>query len=216
MKLDAAVNGQNKAPHGHLMMSAPNEVEGNDVLQFALKQDGARAQEHNEGIAEKRAERLERDGAYRVEEPITKFTRSFKPRFSDKVHEVAAVDGGTVIDTEGNRHSTKFVQAVPKSSANVRSTQFTRGGSAQVEQKKRRLLQNYATSVAALIRAAGGELELWRIGDRLKRMGPGFSIAAREAGLNQKGVIASFLRAFPERFELNIPRGGGKATVKLR
>ena len=216
MKLDAAVSGQNKAPHGHLMMSAPNEVQGNDVLQFALKQEGARAQEHNEGIAEKRAERLERDGAYRVEEPITKFTRSFKPRFSDKVHQVAAVDGGTVIDTEGNRHSTKFVQAVPKSSANVRSTQFTRGGSAQVEQKKRRLLQNYATSVAALIRAAGGELELWRIGDRLKRMGPGFSIAAREAGLNQKGVIASFLRAFPERFELNIPREGGKATVKLR
>ena len=57
MKLDAAVSGQNKAPHGHLMMSAPNEVQGNDVLQFALKQEGARAQEHNEGIAEKRAER---------------------------------------------------------------------------------------------------------------------------------------------------------------
>ena len=115
----------------------------------------------------------------------------------------------------GNRHSTKFVLAVPKTSTNVRSTQFTRGGSAQVEQKKRRLLQTYATSVAALIRASGGELELWRIGDRLKRMGNGFSIAAREAGLNQKGVIASFLRAFPERFELNIPRQGGKSTVIL-
>ena len=50
----------------------------------------------------------------------------------------------------------------------------------------------------------------------MKRMGPGFSIAAREAGLNQKGVIASFLRAIPERFELNIPREGGKSTVKLR
>ena len=216
MKLDAAVKEQNKAPHGHLMMSAPNEVEGNEVLQFALKQEGARAQEHNDDIAKKRAERLEQDGAYRVEEPITKFTRSFKPRFSDNAHEVAAVHGGTVFDTEGNRHSTKFVLAVPKSSANVRSTQFTRGGSAQVEQKKRRLLQTYATSVAALIRASGGELELWRIGDRLKRMRNGFSIAAREAGLNQKGVIASFLRAFPERFELNIPREGGKSTVKLR
>ena len=60
-----------------------------------------------------------------------------------------------------------------------------------------------------------GEIELWRIGDRLKRMGSGFSIAAREAGLNQEGVIASFLRAFPERFELNVPREGGKSTVKL-
>ena len=85
-----------------------------------------------------------------------------------------------------------------------------------VVKKKRRLLHNYATSVAALIRASGGELKLWRIGERLKRMGPGFSIAAREAGLNQKGVIASFLRAFPERFELNIPREGCKSTVKLR
>ena len=30
------------------------------------------------------------------------------------------------------------------------------------------------------------------------------------------GVIASILRAFPERFELNVPREGGEATVKLR
>jgi len=216
MKLDAAVKGQNAAPHGHLMMSAPDQVEGNDVLQFALKKEGAQAEEHNQDIAHKRAERLERDGAYRVEEPVTKFTRSFKPRFSDDVHQVVRVQGGTVVDASGNRHPTKFVQAVPKASVNVRSTLFTRGGSAQVEQKKRRILQNYATSVAAHIRASGGEVELWRIGDRLKRMGPGFSIAAREAGLNQKGVIASFLRAFPERFELNIPREGGTSTVKLR
>ena len=35
---------------------------------------------------------------------------SFKPRFSNKVHEVAGVDGGTVVDTEGNKHSTKIIQ----------------------------------------------------------------------------------------------------------
>ena len=47
---------------------------------------------------------MERDGAYRVEEPVSKFERSFKPRFSDKVHQVVRIEGGRVADEEGKSH----------------------------------------------------------------------------------------------------------------
>ena len=158
---------------------------------------------------------MKRDGAYRVEEPVTKFDRSFKPRFSDEVHQVARVEGGTVVDTEGKRHPTKFVHPVPSESAPVEPRdRFARRGSAQVQSKRQVILRTYATNIAKEIRKAGGSLELWRVGTFLKQMG-GFDLASREAGLSQKGLVANFLRTFPAKFKLDVPAAGGLASVSL-
>ena len=213
--LEKVVRGQNAAPNSHLSGSSANEVKDNEVLQFRLKEQGAADNAHNVKITEKREKQLQRDGAYRVEEPVTKFDRSFKPRFSDEVHQVARVEGGTVVDTEGKRHPTKFVHPVPSESAPVEPRdRFARRGSAQVQSKRQVILRTYATNIAKEIRKAGGTLELWRVGTLLKQMG-GFDLASREAGLSQKGLVANFLRTFPAKFKLDIPAAGGTASVSL-
>ena len=109
----------------------------------------------------------------------------------------------------------KFVHAVPASSApTAPRDRFARRGSAQVENRRQVILRKFAEHVTKEIRKAGGTMELWRLGDFLKKLG-GFDIASREAGLSQKGLIANFLRVFPKRFKLDIPAAGGKASVSL-
>ena len=170
---------------------------------------------HNEEINQKRAKQLEKDGAYRIEEPVSKFERSFKPRFKDKVHQVDRIEGGMVVDEDGQKHPMKFVRAVPAGSAPTEPRdRFVRRGSAQVENRRQVILRKFADKVAVEIRKAGGTLELWRVGTFLKQVG-GFEIASREAGLSQKGLIANFFRVFPRRFKLNIPEAGGLSSVSL-
>ena len=213
--LEKVVRGQNAAPNSHLSGSAPKDVTENKVLQFRLKEQGADDTAHNVKINEKRAKQLERDGAYRIEQPVGKFERSFKPRFSDKVHQVDRIEGGRVVDEEGKSHPMKFVHSVPSASApTAPRDRFARRGSAQVENKRQVVLRKYATNIAKEVRKAGGRLELWRVGTMLKQMG-GFDLASREAGLSQKGLIANFLRVFPRRFKLDIPAAGGMASVSL-
>ena len=123
---------------------------------------------HNADIHEKRVKRLERDGAFRVEEPTSKFTRGFKPRFSDEVYKVASIDGGKVVDESGNKRDIKFVQAVPINSKSITSQgRFARTGSAQTEIKRQHILGKYAKSVEGRVRRAGGTLELLRVGEPL-------------------------------------------------
>ena len=118
---------------------------------------------------------------------MTKFDRRFKPRFSYDVHQVARVQGGTVVDTEGKRHPTKFAHPVPSESAPVEPrNRFVRRGSAQVQAKRQVVLKTYATSIAKDIRKAGGTLELWRVGTLLEQMG-GFDLASRGWALTEWG-----------------------------
>ena len=213
--LEKVIRGQNAAPNSHLYGMAPKDVKDNKVLQFRLKEQGADDRDHNIEINKKRAKQLERDGAYRIEEPVSKFERSFKPRFSDKVHQVDRIEGGQVVDEEGRSHPMKFVHAVPAESApTAPRDRFARRGSAQVESKRQVILRKFADSVAKEVRKAGGTLELWKVGTFLKQF-RGFDIASREAGLSQKGLIANFLRVFPRRFKLDIPAAGGMSSVSL-
>ena len=213
--LEKVVRGQNAAPNNHLYDSAPNDVKESKVLQFRLMEQAADDNTHNTKVNEKRAKQLERDGAYRIEEPVSKFERSFKPRFSDKVHQVDRIEGGKVVNEEGRSHPMKFVHAVPADSAPTEPRdRFARRGSAQVESKRQVILRKFADSVAKEIRKAGGTLELWKVGSFLKQV-RGFEVASREAGLSQKGLIARFLRTFPRRFKLDIPAAGGTSSVSL-
>ena len=213
--LEKVVRGQNAAPHGHLYGSAPKDVKENKVLQFRLMEQGIDDRKHNVEINQKRAKQLERDGAYRVEEPISKFERSFKPRFSDKVHQVDRIEGGRVVDEEGQSHPIKFVRGVPAGSAATEPRdRFVRRGSAQVENRRQVILRKFADKIATEIRKAGGTLELWRVGTFLRQVG-GFEIASREAGLSQRGLIGNFFRVFPRRFKLDIPAAGGMSSVSL-
>ena len=77
-------------------------------------------------------------------------TRGFKPRFGEKVHTVERVEGATVVDEQGNRFSTKFVQPVPPGSRSTGAgSAYARVGSAAVDEMRRRVLQPFVNSTAA-------------------------------------------------------------------
>ena len=78
-RLTRVVRGMNASPHEHLMGSAPKDVDGNEVLDFALRKKAALDLQHNDKIIREREKRLETAGAFRVQEPWDKFERSFKP-----------------------------------------------------------------------------------------------------------------------------------------
>ena len=87
---------------------------------------------------------------------MSKFERSFKPRFSDKVHQVDRIEGGRVVDEEGKSHPMMFVRAVPAGSAPTEPRdRFVRRGSAQVENRRQIILRKFADKVATEIRKAG-------------------------------------------------------------
>ena len=131
------------------------------------------------------------------------------------MHEVAAIEpGGVVVDTQGKREAAKLVRPVPRGSADARPGQFARRGSAQVDAKKRALLEPFAKKVVRHI-GRGNDMELWRVGEFMKRQ-RGFNDRAREAGINMKSKIANFLRAFPELFTVTTSTEGGTANVTVR
>ena len=213
-RLARVVRGMNASPHPHLKGAAPKDVTPeNKVLDFALTKQAALDLQHNDEVVTQREKRLGSAGVYRVQEPWNKFERSFKPRFGDKVHEVARIEGGTVVDSEGKRDPITFVKQVPRGSVSVTSGQFARRGSAQVEGKKRALLETYANKVVRHI-GRGNTMELWRVGDLMKKQ-RAFNDKAREAGINMKSKIAIFLRAFPEQFTVTTSGAGGEATVTV-
>ena len=158
-------------------------------------------------------------GAYREQLPWSTFERSFKPRYSGEVHEVARVERGDVVSTSGARHQAKLVQPVPRGSAGVVMERSSRRGSVVVEERKRRVLEPFAKRVARHI-GAGNEssvappVRLSDVGKCLQRIG-GFVAASRDAGLNQKQRVAGFLRTFPELFTVSTGAGGGTATVRV-
>ena len=138
-RLAQVVRGMNASPHPHLRGAAPKYVTPeNKVLDFALTKQAALDLQHNDDVIRQRERRLQSAGAYRVQEPWDKFERSFKPRYSDKVHQVARVEGTAVVDTEGKKEPIKLVRPVPRGSVSAAPGEFTRRGSEQVDAKKTR------------------------------------------------------------------------------
>ena len=176
--------------------------------------DSAEAIQHNTQVVKAREERLKKEGAYRVQEKPRKFERSFQPRYGGEVHTLQKIEHGVAIDTQGRTHNPKFALPVPKGSESITTSRFTRGGSAQVEGKKRTLLEPFALKVVRHI-GRGNEMELWRVGEFMKKQ-RGFNDRAREAGINMKSKIANFLRAFPEYFTVTTSTEGGVANVTVR
>ena len=78
-------------------------------------------------------------------------------------------------DKKGKSYPTKQTYAVPKetepSSNTGEEDAFTRRGSAQTEDKRRRVLQKFADGIKKLIREAGGEVTLTKVALHLPKLG---------------------------------------------
>ena len=219
-QLNRVVNGMNAGPHEALFGAAPKDVsKDNANLYFNLEEKNIRLAAGNYKHITRRATRLEELGAFRVLlPPTTKGVRANRvdtARYSGEVHKVALVDRGYVEDTEGRRYATKLVLPVPKSSASV--AEGRRGGSTQMEDKRRGILGPFAKDVVVFLHKMGSEVSLAHLADFLDRQAPtkGFRKATLEAGLSQKNALASFIRTFPDKFTLHTAASGGASSVRL-
>ncbi len=106
---------------GPLGMS-PNDATADDkqgrVERFKLMQESAQAFEHNHAITERKMEDRKEKGAFRQALGSTAFDRSFKPNYGPK-REVATVERGQVVDTQGRRVAVNEVSVVPNETADA-------------------------------------------------------------------------------------------------
>ena len=65
-RLDKVIAGINKTPHVALHDVAPQNVESKPDLVFELRREAAFGMKHNSEVIKKRADALEKDGAYRT------------------------------------------------------------------------------------------------------------------------------------------------------
>ena len=212
-KLQQVVRGQNRVPNeSYLDGAAPNDVAGNATLVTELEEKNEDFVAHNAEEIENREGKLREAGYFRVmlDRPLH-FARGFKPRWSDEVHTVETVDFDTVINTQGKSFKTKFTLPVEGYTDLSKPRRMERGGSEQTSSKQRRLLQTLADEVFTHF-GEGRTVSLTRVAAFLSTKN--FRNTALEAKLNMSRPVASFLRAFPEKFRL-VTRNGGVNSVRI-
>ena len=139
--------------------------------------------------------------------------RAGQATHSGEVHKVASVEGATVTDTKDKTFPTKFVAPVAAGSESVTTAASALGGSAAKTDKQRRLMKPFTDQLSRHI-GAGREATLTAAGVFLRGL-PNFEEKAREAGVNQKSLIANILRLFPGTFKVNTGATGGAASVRV-
>ena len=197
-EIEAVIAGYNRSDHSALMQSEPNEVAGNDQLRFALRYDNANKMHHNLDLMTERQENLQRAGGYRtLLNPLSFRRRAGQPNWSSKVHAVQSTEGAGVTDSAGEVSRTKLVQPVPTDSTEVAFRPYSTGGSAQVDERRRDLLQPF---VGALVTKIGRASMGKKSAARFMKAQPGFPQALRDARLS---TVIAFLKLFPESFAID-------------
>jgi hypothetical protein len=184
-ELQRAVDAYNHTVHSGLIGRAPQNVYWDKVLQFDLRYKAAQDMAYNSDLVKRRAEQLQRLGAFRNELlQKNKFERSFTPRFGEAVHRVREVSGNMVIDEEGRQYPIRHVQPVSAASASV-NTQGMHGGSERIDRVRLQALEPYKQRVEAFVGQEGKtENEVVRY---MKSIGMD---ALTNAGFNFRNMLA--------------------------
>ena len=84
----------------------------------------------------------------------------------------------------------------------------------QTEEKIRALMQPFVDKVLGLLSDTEADtIPLGTLGQKLNPQG--FLDAARKAGINMKHPMASFIKAFPEHFQMVTSATGGDSRIRL-
>ena len=140
----------NDTVHSSLQGRAPDDVEGDADLRFSLERKAAQDLRTNTGLIRGREQRLNREGAFRVENMPKDFERAFEPKYGDELHQVARVANSTVYDAQGRAYPTRHVSAVPSRTGEV-STAGLGGGSAVYNRVRTQLIEPYKQAIAAYL-----------------------------------------------------------------
>ena len=216
-RLQDAVAGFNESGTPALYGSAPEDLRGergqivNKDLYFERQYDESKAMEDNTAQIQKRAERVEKEGAFRVyihKERLGR--RVFDPHWSRETYDAQEVKGAFARDQHGDWHPTKELLPIPKESTELPPPPT------KLNAKAQGLLRRYADRAEAYLAAKEDRRDyasaLHRV---LSTDGYNIREAVQLAGLSTKSVIASFVNAFPEKFKLITAKGGGASYVQL-
>ena len=156
--LTGVTEAYNRTVHSSLIGRAPAEVYGDSDLKFNLELKAAHDIQQNSRLIEKRADRLQKLGAFRDElVQKNKFERAYQPRYGDTVHRVVAVKGPTAVDETGRTFPTRHILPVRPESTAV-STEGLHGGSARIDRVRLQSLEPYKARIEAFV-AQGGKTE---------------------------------------------------------
>ena len=216
-RLHDAVSGFNESGAPALYGSAPEDLRGqhgemaNKDLYFNRQYDESKAMEDNAEQIHKRAERVGKEGAFRVYQHKERLGRRvFDPHWSRESHSADVVHGASVKDEHGDWHPTKEVLPIPKESNELPPPPV------KLNAKVQGLLQRYADRAEQYLTAKEDRRDYTSNVHRvLSQNGYDISAAVAAAGLSTKAVIASFVRAFPAKFKLATPKKGGASFVEL-
>jgi hypothetical protein len=183
--------------------NAPADVAGDDGLRFELRRKNVKFMERNNDKAKERRERLTARGAFRTFlEPLSyKKRRKGMPNWSEAAFGVQSVSDNLVQDASGETHETRLVQAVPKESTAITFPAYFAGGSAQVDARRRAVMDPYVPILLAHMRTMPlNEMTVNLAGRFLKDKGD-FTRDLRLQKMGKQGVV-QFLRLYPDKFKV--------------
>ena len=159
-ELSAAVKSINAMEHSALFNRDPDDVKGDEDLDFDLRYKNAEMRQVNVNLTKTRGETLETQGAFRTFIPTAPGSglrrRAGQQNWSEKIHQVASAGAnGRVIDTEGESYRMSMVKAVPKNTVFVPVPEFAMGGSRKVEDRRREALRQWLPTLMERIHTTG-------------------------------------------------------------
>ena len=169
----------------------------------------AQYSEYNNRRVEKRSQKLEDAGQFRIMEDMGgRFTRGFKPRFGE-VRQVKEIQGATVLDDKGKDHLTKFVLPVSETTNDAGPRRIEQRGSALTDATRRQRLQPYATELIKFLRREGKSVTTATASKHLREQ-PGFT-----AAMANVPSFGAFIRLFDSLQLVTGSATGGASKVRL-
>ena len=212
-RLQKVTQGQNNNPiDEYLEGMPPSNVRNNPDLIDLLKQKNAGYSKHNQKRIEKRAQKIEDAGQFRImEDAGGKFTRGFKPRFGE-IRQVQNISGAVVEDTKNQDHLTKFVLPVKDTTNDQGPRRIEQRGSVLTDATRRSRLQPFANELIRFIRNKGvASVTTATASKHLRDTMPGFTAAMRNVP-----SFGAFIRLFDSALKLvTSPESGGVSRVRL-
>jgi hypothetical protein len=209
-RLQKVTQGHNNTPIDEYLEGVPPaKVSTSPDLIRLLKEKNAAFSDHNHARVEKRKDKLEDVGQFRImEDAGGKFTRGFKPRFGE-VREVDVVDGAVVKDTKGGEHLTKFVLPIREATNDAGPRRMEQRGSALMDATRRERLQPFANELITFLRSKGGSVTTETASKHLREQ-RGF-----RAAMNNVPSFGAFVRLFSSLKLVTGATTGGTSKVRL-
>jgi len=204
--LRKATAAYNDKSHSYLMGSAPDDVKGSAELQYELDKVHGEQIKHNNEKWRQKAGKLRDAGAFRIPRPRETWERIDAPKFGGEVYNVDGFKGANV-ESGDKTYPVKTSLGVPIGSADIDiGIEAGPGGGRRARQKE--MLQDFARNLKDMLPSTGYTLA--RVAQLLRGM-RGFLDTADVYGPSKQGRIVSFLKLYPNYFDIQ----GSGPSIKV-